>query len=200
MSELLSAIGGRFACRKFHGRPVESHELDLVLEAGRIAPSAFGMEPWRFIVVASPAARAKVAAACFGQEPAIGAPVLIAIVAQYGVLQPDSAFVEARLTAEAGGSPPPKELREMYRGFYAGIEPKSWALAQCNFAAALMMVQATGIGLATCPIGGFDEAALTAALALGKGEAPALVLALGHCGERQGERRRRGMAELVTAI
>ncbi len=200
MAELLSSIGGRFACRKFHGRPVESHALDLVLQAGRIAPSAFGMEPWRFIVVASPAARARVAAACFGQEPAVGAPVLIAIVAQYGVLQPDSAFVEARLTAEAGGSPPSRELRDMYREFYAQIEPRSWALAQCNFAAAQMMVQATGSGLATCPIGGFDEAALTAALDLARGEAPALVLALGHCLQPQGERRRRGMDELVRAI
>ena len=200
MSELLSSIGGRFACRKFHGRPVEIHELDLVLEAGRIAPSAFGMEPWRFIAVQSPEARAKVAAACFGQEPVVGAPVLIAIVAQYGVLQPDSAFVEARLTAESGGSPPSKELREMYREFHDGIEPRAWAMAQCHFAAAQMMVQATGIGLATCPIGGYDEEALTAALDLAEGEAPALVLALGHCLQPQGERRRRGMAEVVTAI
>ncbi len=200
MSELLSSIGGRFACRKFHGRPVEIHELDLVLEAGRIAPSAFGMEPWRFVVVQSPAARAKVAAACFGQEPAIDAPVLVAIVAQVGVLEPDSAFVEARLTAESGGSPPSRELRDMYRDFYAGIEPRAWATAQCNFAAAQMMVQATGIGLATCPIGGYDEEALAAALDLVEGEAPALVLALGHCLQPQGERRRCGMGELVTAI
>ncbi len=200
MAELLSAIGARFACRKFHGRPVGVHELDLVLEAGRIAPSAFGMEPWRFIVVQSPEARARVAAACYGQEAVIGAPVLIAIVAQYGVLEPDSAFVEARLTAESGGSQPSKELRDMYREFHAGIEPRTWGLAQCNFAAAQMMVQATGIGLATCPIGGFDEAALAAALGLSRGEVPALVLALGHCLQPQCERRRRGMGELVTAI
>lgn len=200
MAELLSSIGGRYACRKFHGRPVESHELDLVLEAGRIAPSAFGMEPWRFVVVASPAARAKAAAACFGQEAVVSAPVLIAIVAQFGVLQPDSVFVEARLTAEAGGSPPSQELYDMYRGFYAEIDPRNWAIAQCNFAAAQMMVQAAGIGLATCPIGGFDEAALGAALGLGKGEAPALVLALGHCAQPQGERRRRGKGEILTRI
>lgn len=200
MAELLSVLSGRFACRKFHGRAVEAHELDLVLEAGRIAPSAFGMEPWRFIVVQSPEAKVKVAAACFGQEAVIGAPVLIAIVAQYGVLEPDSAFVEARLTAESAGSPPSKELRDMYRDFHDGTEPKAWAVAQCNFAAAQMMVQATGIGLATCPVGGYDEEALTTALGLAEGEAPALVLALGHCLQPQGERRRRGMAEVVTAI
>jgi nitroreductase len=199
MAELLSALTGRFSCRQFEGRAVADDELERVLEAGRIAPSAFGMEPWRFVVLKSPAARGKVVAACFGQAPAASAPLMIAIVALVEALAPGSAFVETRLTAEAGG-PPPLELREMYRGFHAQVEPKSWAVAQCNFAAAQMMVEATALGLATCPMGGFDEAALTAALGLSSAEVPALVLALGHCGEAQGERRRRGMDELVTVI
>jgi nitroreductase len=200
MAELLSSIGRRYACRKFHGRPVDSHELKLVLEAGRIAPSAFGIEPWRFVVVQSPAARAKVAAACYGQEPVVSAPVLIAIVAEYGVLDPDSAFVEARLTAESDGSPPSQELRGMYRDFHGRTDLKAWSLAQCNFAAVQMMVQAAGMGLATCPVGGYDEEALGALLGLVEGETPALVLALGHCAEPQGERHRRTLDEIVTTI
>jgi nitroreductase len=199
MAELLTALSGRFSCRQFKNEPVAEAELDRVLEAGRIAPSAFGMEPWRFVVVASAAAKDKVAAACFGQAPAVTAPVLIAIVAMVDALAPDSAFVEERLIAEAGG-PPPQELRDMYRGFHAQVEPKSWAIAQCNFAAAQMMAQATSLGLATCPMGGFDEAALAKALELAKGEAPALVLALGHCALAQGERWRRGMGEILARV
>jgi nitroreductase len=38
------------------------------------------------------------------------------------------------------------------------------------------------MGLGSCPIGGFDSHALAAALAILPGEAPALVIALGHCG------------------
>ena len=200
MAELLSCIGGRFACRQYRNAPVADDELNLVLEAGRIAPSAVGMEPWRFVVVQSPAARKKVAAACFDQPAAATAPLMIAVVALVDVLAPGSAYVEARLAAEAGGQPPPEELREVWRGLYAQNDPKPWAIAQCNFAAAQMMIQATALGLATCPMGGFDEAALTAALGLPKGEAPALVLALGHCAEAQGERRRRSMNEMLTRI
>lgn len=197
MAELLSSLGGRFACRQFKSQPVTEAELGLVLEAGRIAPSAFGMEPWRFVAVKSAAAKDKVAAACFNQSPAATAPVMIAIVARVEASAPGTVFSEARLLAEAG-SMPMEELREMYRGFHAQIEPQSWAIAQCNFAAAQMMVQATALGLATCPMGGFDEAALAAALGLAKGEVPALVLALGHCAQAQGERRRQGMDEVVT--
>lgn len=199
MAELLSSLGGRFACRQFKSQPVTEAELGLVLEAGRIAPSAFGMEPWRFVAVKSAAAKDKVAAACFNQSPAATAPVMIAIVAMAADLAPGSAFVEARLTAEAGG-PPPRELRDMYREFHARIEPQSWAIAQCNFAAAQMMIQASALGLATCPMGGFDETALAAALGMVQGEAPALVLALGHCAQAQGERRRRGMDEILSRL
>jgi nitroreductase len=200
MAELLSAIGGRFACRQYRNTPVADEELNLVLEAGRIAPSAVGMEPWRFIVVQSDAAKEKVAAACFDQPAATTAPLMIAIVALVGVLAPGTAYVEARLAAEAGGNPPPEALREVWRALYAEHDPQPWALGQCNFAAAQMMLQATSMGLATCPMGGFDEAALTQALDLPKGEVPALVLALGHGAEAQGERRRRGMGEVVTVI
>ena len=197
MAELLSSLKGRFACRQFTDEPVPGEQFERVMEAGRIAPSAYGMEPWRFIAIRSPAARRNVAAACYNQPAASTAPELIAVVALAEALTPGSAFVEARLAAEAGG-PPPEELREAYRGLYAQIEPRSWAIAQCNFAAAQMMIQATALGLASCPIGGFDEAALASALGLTPGEVPALLLALGHCAQTQGARRRRSMDEILS--
>jgi nitroreductase len=200
MAELLPSLQGRFSCRQFKREPVAKAQLDLILESGRIAPSAFGMEPWRFVVVQSPAARKKVATACLGQHAANTAPVMFAFVALVDALVPDSAFVEARLTAESGGSPPSNELREAWRGLYAQIDPKSWAISQCNFAASQMMVQATALGLASCPMGGFDEQALAKSLGLAQGEAPALVLAVGYCAEAQRERSRRGMGELLEII
>lgn len=199
MSELLPSLKERFACRQFENNPLSDAELGLILEAGRIAPSAFGIEPWRFVVVQSGQAREKVVAACFNQVPAATAPVMITIVALAGATDPGSAFVEDRLRAEAGDMPL-DDLRDMYREFYARIEPGNWTTAQCNFAAAQMMIQATALGLASCPIGGFDETALSAALALAPNEVPALVLAVGHCALKQGDRRRRAMNEILSTI
>lgn len=199
MAELLSSLSGRFACRQFTSQTLADAQLGLILEAGRIAPSAFGIEPWRFISVRSATAKEKVASACFNQPPAATAPVLIAIVALVGATVPGSAFAEARLKAEAGDMPL-DELREMYRGFYVQIEPRNWAIAQCNFAAAQMMVQATAMGLASCPMGGFEEPALAAALGLDQDEVPALVMAIGNCVHAQGERRRRGMDEILSVL
>jgi nitroreductase len=192
MAELLPALTRRFACRSFTSEPVTDAEIDAILEAGRIAPSAFGMEPWRFVVVRTSEARSAVASACFDQSAAKTAFVLIAIVAMEEALQPGTGYVQDRLKAEAGG-PVPEEMKAAYRGLVEQTEVRNWAIGQCNFAAAQMMIQATALGLATCPIGGFDVAALFRALKLPAGETPALVLALGHCADSQGERRRKAM-------
>jgi putative NAD(P)H nitroreductase len=64
-------------------------------------------------------------------------------------------------------------------------------VGQCNFAASHILLQATHLGLASCPIGGFDAQALVAALSLPSGEAAALVIALGHCADVAPQRLRK---------
>jgi nitroreductase len=187
---LLDPIRQRYACRRFAtGLAVSPDELALLLEAGRLAPSAFGLEPWRFVVVDA-AQRAAVARACYDQPAVASAAALIAIVALGAVLDPDSDYVRARFEAEVrGGDMAP--VYEAYRALYRADSIAAWAQGQCNFAAAHMLLQAAHMGLDSCPIGGFDADALTTALALPAGETPALLIALGHCSDPAPERLRK---------
>jgi nitroreductase len=178
---LIDAIQRRYACREFMaGRPVSADELAVLLEAGRLAPSAFGLEPWRFIPVTDAAARARLAQACHGQPAATTAAALVVIVALVAALDPDSAYVRARLDAEARGQDS-APIHAAYRAFHATTPIAAWAQGQCNFAAAHLLLQAAHMGLGSCPIGGFDAGALAAAAGIPAGEVPALVVALGHC-------------------
>jgi nitroreductase len=189
---LLDSIQQRYACRQFVvGRPVSPDELALLLEAGRLAPSAFGLEPWRFIIVDA-VQRAAVARACFDQPAVTTAPALIAIVALVSVLEPDSDYVRARFEAEARGGDT-ASVYEAYRAHYRAESIAAWAQGQCNFAAAHMLLQAAHMGLDSCPIGGFDADALATALALPTGETPALLIALGHCSYPAPERLRKAL-------
>lgn len=191
MSALLDAIDKRFACRHFvAGQAPTAEALALLREAGRLAPSAFGLEPWRFITVTDPAERAAVAHACFDQPAASTAPAFIAIVALVEDLAPDSDYVRRRFEAEARGGDT-ATIFAQYRAFYRADTIAAWACGQCNFAAAHILLQAAHLGLASCPIGGYDEAALRTALKLDTGEMPALVIALGHCAEAQPARLRK---------
>ena len=43
----------RYSCRNYDTRPVEREKLNLILEAGRVAPSAVNFQPWHFFVIDS---------------------------------------------------------------------------------------------------------------------------------------------------
>ncbi|MGV8991820.1 MAG: NAD(P)H-dependent oxidoreductase [Thiobacillus sp.] len=191
MHTLLNAIQQRYACREFASeRPVLNEELALILQAGRLAPSAFGLEPWRFVVRSGTTETEAIAHACFDQPAVTTAPTLIAIVALVDALNPDSEYVRARFVAEARGEDT-APIYDAYRSLYHANTIAAWAQGQCHFAAAHMMLQAAHMGQGSCPIGGFDTDALTTALAIPSGEMPALLIALGHCAKDAPERLRK---------
>ena len=191
---LLHAIQQRYACRKFVAeRPVSLGELALLLEAGRLAPSAFGLEPWRFITVTD-GARAAIVHACHDQPAAATAAAFVVIVALVAALDPDSVYVRKQFKAEArDGDPAP--IHDAYRVFHRAESITEWAKGQCNFAAAQMLLQAAHLKLGSCPIGGFDAATLSAALRLPAGEPPALVIALGRCAHAAPQRLRKAFPQ-----
>lgn len=188
---LLRAIEARFSCRNFQPeRALTGEELALLLQAGQLAPSAFGLEPWRFVTIVDAPGREALAHACFDQPAASTAAALIVIVALVAALDPASSYVRARFEAEArGGDAAP--IHDAYRAFYRSEGIEAWAVGQCNFAAAHMLLQAAHMGLGSCPVGGFDADSLGAALSLPEGEKPALVIAVGHCAEAAPQRIRK---------
>ena len=59
MNFLKLAKDKRFSVRKFTSQPVEKEKLDLILEAGRVAPTACNYQPQRILVIEDAAAREK---------------------------------------------------------------------------------------------------------------------------------------------
>src|SRR5713226_9984356 len=84
MSDLLTAIFGRRAIREFE--PVEIPEAvrERILDAARVAPSSFNVQPYRFYWVETPAIKKNAARLCMGQAPAETATALIVAVADIG--------------------------------------------------------------------------------------------------------------------
>lgn len=62
----LKAIQDRRSVREFTNEPVSDHDLDVILEAARQAPSGENAQPWRFIVVKDEATRKKMGAIAGG--------------------------------------------------------------------------------------------------------------------------------------
>ena len=51
MNEVLEAIKSRRTIRRFKPNPIDEEKLQMILEAGRWAPSFSNLQPWRFIVI-----------------------------------------------------------------------------------------------------------------------------------------------------
>ncbi len=58
--EFSEVIKNRYACKKFDGRPVAKEQLDAILEAGRLAPTAKNLQEQRIYVVQSEEGLAKI--------------------------------------------------------------------------------------------------------------------------------------------
>jgi nitroreductase len=54
MSDLMETIRNRRTIRRFEPDPVAEEKVQMILEAGRWAPSFSNLQPWRFIVIKDP--------------------------------------------------------------------------------------------------------------------------------------------------
>ncbi len=196
--ELLTAFHRRHASHSFTDCPIAEADLDYVLEAGRLSPSAFGLEPWHFVVCRGPADKSALQAACFGQPQVGEAAAVIVILARASDLAPDQAYTLKLLEREYPGERLAAGLA-MYRDFYASVDVTAWSITQCHIAAANMMTAAAVIGLDSCPIGGYLPDAVTAAISADPTRfRPALVLALGYSNEAVPTKQRLDMDTIVT--
>lgn len=197
-AQLLDIFRRRHACHQFDPeRGISKDDLEFILEAGRLSPSSFGLEQWKFIVLTSPQDKLALQAACFQQAQVGTASCDVVILAKIADLHPDSPYLQRLLAREYPGSQLAGALNN-YRGFHAATDVAAWSVAQCHIAAANMMTAAAGIGIDSCAIGGFKPDEVAALLGLEPGRyAVALVLALGYCAEAACEKLRLPLAELV---
>ena len=66
----------RYSVRSFQDRPIEEEHLNLILEAGRVAPTACNFQPQKIYVAKSAEARGKLASVC---RCTFGAPVILVV-------------------------------------------------------------------------------------------------------------------------
>ena len=66
----------RYSVRSFQDRPIAEEHLNLILEAGRVAPTACNFQPQKIYVAKSAEAREKLASVC---RCTFGAPVILVV-------------------------------------------------------------------------------------------------------------------------
>ena len=78
------AIASKRDWRRYADRPVPPEVAERILDAGRLAGSAMNRQPWRFVVVETPAVRERVAGTVYAPGNVHGAALVVAIVTPGG--------------------------------------------------------------------------------------------------------------------
>ena len=138
--ELLSLIKNRRSIRGFLKTPIPEEKINLILEAGRWAPSAENSQPWRFLVIKNREVIKEIAKTGLGGLVLKRAPVLIGVVSD---LEPSE--IENGISTYAGDPEKLNSIILMTTHLCCG-------LAIMNM---LLMIHSLGIG--ACCVGAIDR-------------------------------------------
>lgn len=186
---IIEALNWRYAVQVFdQTKPLEKDVLYAILESARLAPSAIGFEPWKFIVVENPEIRARIQQAGFGQPKITDAPYLVVIAYRTDLNQ---TLVQERLErtsriqkqeiSELGGL---KQLLDGHINSKTEAELEKWAKAQAYIPLGMMIQTAALLGVDSGPMEGFNPDGVDAVLGLKEKNLHATsMIAFGYRGE-----------------
>lgn len=187
MKDFSDAMRFRHACKKFDPqRTIPDSDFQQILEWGRMSPSSFGMEHWRFKVVQTRELRKQLRKACWNQPQITEASHVIVICALVQDVEPGQDYVQ-RIFRRRGLPPEAeaaylKRYAEFHRDEVAPyMSTFAWSAKQCYIALANMMTGAASMGIDSCPIEGFSKKGVEALLQLDTArEQVAVVVTFGY--------------------
>lgn len=174
--EILEAFQFRHATKEFDPeKKISDEDFEFILETGRLSPSSFGFEPWRFVVIQDPELREQLKPVSWGAQKQLPTAshyvVMLARTAED--MMYDSEYIE-HIKKDVKNLP--KEAYDAISGFYKMFLESDfkllgndramvdWAAKQVYIALGNMMTAAAQIGIDSCPIEGFDQEKVQAIL------------------------------------
>lgn len=212
---LLAAFQFRHACKTFDpARRIPDETFRAILECGRLSPSSFGFEPWRFVVVQDRGLREQLRAVAWGAQGQFPtASHVVLILARGEDMLPGSDYTEHMMRDVLKMSDEAIARRHVFyprfhRDDFRLDNPRAvfdWSCHQAYIALANMLTGAALLGIDSCPIEGFHrekaEAVLQEAGLLEDGHfGLAVMVAFGYRINPQPEKRRQSLDELVRWV
>lgn len=179
------AIKTRRTVRHYRPDPIPPELLDEVLNLVVQAPSAWNMQDWSVVVVTSEAGRAELSAAAFGQPQPREAPAMLVFVAKPTAWRAPNGDIAELARRNGAWNADFTALFDSRAEFHA-LEQRGLlrenAVKNAMIAATYAMLAATGLGLASAPMNGWDPDLVKQAIGIGDRDdlAIAVMVALGY--------------------
>ena len=176
------AAESRRSIRQYEATAIPEADLRELLRLAGRAPSAYNVQPWRFVVVQDPALKQQLSAAAYGQQQIIKAPATI-------VMYSDMQSALERMPESVHPDMPQDKRDEAvasFRGTFANQsveERENWGVGQSNIALGYLLLLAEARGFATSPMLGFEAAKVKALLGLPEHVRIPALISIGYAAE-----------------
>lgn len=215
-NSFLAAMTFRHATKEFDAsKKISDADFATLLEIGRLSPSSFGFEPWKFVLVQNPEFREKIKAFSWGAQGQLptASHFMIILSRKAKGMKYDANYITHMMRDIKHLS---EDVETMYKSFYEKFQKEDfklleseralndWASKQIYLALANVMTGAASMGIDSCPIEGFDatrtEAFIKNDLGIDTDEFTASVMvAFGYRKEEPKREKTRQALEAITA-
>jgi len=158
---LLDHLRWRYATKKFDpAKKISAQDWATLEETLVLSPSSFGLQPWKFFLVADPAVRAKIQPVARHQTQIVDASHLVVFTVKKNLGLADvqkliDRIVEQRKLPAAALEP----YKDLVLGRVNGLTPdkaQNWSSRQVYIAMGMFLAAAAMMGIDTCPIEGLE--------------------------------------------
>lgn len=174
-------LNWRYATQKFDpARKIPETEFLELLESLRLAPSSYGLQPWKFVVVRDEDLRKTLRKHAWNQPQITDASHLIVLCALRSI---DAGYIKdlTKRTAQSRGVSP-ETLSKYEQGMLNSFKAMSaqsaseWMKRQVYLALGMLLTQCAYKKIDSCPMEGFDAKKFDEILDLGKLNLESVVL------------------------
>ncbi|MFC2042942.1 nitroreductase family protein [Chloroflexota bacterium] len=170
--EFFQVLKERQSIREFAPNAIEDSNLEEILRAANMAPSAGNLQAYEIYVVTKSNYKSALSKAALDQPFIASAPVVLVFCAY----------------------PARSEYKYGRRGRHL------YAIQDATIACTFAMLAATALGLASVWVGAFNESAVHQVIGAPSGNVPVAILPIGHGAERPPGNSRRSLDDLVHVI
>jgi len=188
--KVIEALSWRYATKKFDPEKKISDEDWKALEQSLVlAPSSFGMQPWKFLVVRNTETREKLKEFSWGQSQVTDASHLVVLAIKKDIGADDiPSYIERMAEVRDTSVEKLSGLADTIKGYLAEppfpLQPDKWSAKQVYLALGFLIYSAALMGIDACPMEGFVPAEYDKILGLqDKGYSAVVVCTLGYRSE-----------------
>jgi nitroreductase/dihydropteridine reductase len=183
--ELLKALEWRYATKKMNGEKIPQDKLDRILEATKLAPSSYGLTPYKVIVVEDQELKQQLQGACYGQTQLLDSSAVLVFAVWDDVTEE---AVDTYTQEIARQREIPVEVLNVLDGMIKGMlsnmtqeQKVTWAQKQAYIGLGFALVAAATEGVDSTPMEGFVPQQVDDVLGLTElGLKSTIVLPLGY--------------------